>query len=195
MNNDLSLNDADEARLDRAIDRAVRDMMQLDPPPGLRRRVLSRLNQSGERRRHWLPRFAFAAAAAVVVLLSATEMWYRRDAPTPPKPPDMATMTAPRANDQATMRNEFDGPSIPGGQITKELIRMPRVTNVFGTRRDDATAATVRGAEPARPRVLENLAPLTIVPLSARPIVIEPLSIPALPKGGPQVFTSPRLRP
>ena len=74
MNNDLSLNDADEARLDRAIDRAVRDMMQLDPPPGLRRRVLSRLNQSGERRRHWLPRFAFAAAAAVVVLLSATRM-------------------------------------------------------------------------------------------------------------------------
>ena len=70
MNNDLSLNDA---QLDRAIDHAVREMMQLDPPPGLRRRVLSRLNQSGERRRHLLPRFAFAAAAAVVVLLSATE--------------------------------------------------------------------------------------------------------------------------
>ena len=179
MNNDLSLNDA---QLDRAIDHAVREMMQLDPPPGLRRRVLSRLNQSRERRRHLLPRFAFAAAAAVVVLLSATERWYRSDAPTPPKPPDMTTMTPALPIDQATMRIEFDGP--PGRQITKEPIRMPRVTSVFGTRRDDATAATVRGAEPARSSVLENLAPLTIVPLSARPIGIEPLTIPALPKGG-----------
>ena len=96
----------------------------------------------------------------------------------------MTTMTPALPIDQATMRIEFDGPSRPGRQITKEPIRMPRVTSVFGTRRDDATAATLRGAEPARSSVLENLAPLTIVPLSARPIGIEPLTIPALPKRG-----------
>ena len=59
------------------------------------------------------------------------------------------------------MRNEFDGPSIPGGQITKELIRMPRVTNVSALDVMTRPRRPVRGAEPARPRVLENLAPLT----------------------------------
>ncbi len=48
MSNHTSLNDA---RLDRAIDRAVREMMQVDPAPGLRRRVLSRINAPVERRR------------------------------------------------------------------------------------------------------------------------------------------------
>ena len=40
MSNEFSWSAAREARLDRAIDRAVRDMMQVDPRPGLRRRVL-----------------------------------------------------------------------------------------------------------------------------------------------------------
>jgi len=35
---------ASETRLDRAIDRAVRDMMHVDPRPGFRRRVLARLD-------------------------------------------------------------------------------------------------------------------------------------------------------
>ena len=56
MNNEFSWNAAREARVDRAIDRAVREMMQVDPPPGLRRRVLARLNDSTERRSYLLPR-------------------------------------------------------------------------------------------------------------------------------------------
>lgn|SRR5574339_149031 len=178
MNNEFSLSAAREARIDRAIDRAVREMMQVDPPPGLQRRVLARLDSSGERRGHLLPGLAFAATALVVVLLSATQWWYRSNAPTPPKPPDMAKMIAP-VTTPPPGRIEFNGPEIPGGRITKEPIRMPRVTNVFGNRPSEVSAATVDGGTRAI-----VLPPLTIVPLSARPVVIELLVLPEMRKGG-----------
>jgi hypothetical protein len=174
MNNEFSLNAAREARIDRAIDRAVREMMQVDPPPGLRRRVLARLNESDKHRGPLLPRFAFAALAVVVLLLSATQFWYRSDAPTPPKPPDLAKMLAPRAIEVPTPVREFTGPDIPDRQITTERIRMPRVTNVFENRVGEVTAATINGGKQ------EIVLPaLRIVPLSARPVVIELLVLPA----------------
>jgi len=179
MNNEFSWSAAREARLDRAIDRAVREMVQVDPPPGLRRRVLSRLNDSGNRRAHLLPRFAFAAAALVVVLLSATQLWYRSDAPMPPKPLDMAKMLVPVAIESPPAPIEFTVPDAPPRQITKERIRMPRVTNVFGNRHNGVSAATVDVG--SREIVVP---PLTIVPLSARPIVVTPLMIASPSKGG-----------
>lgn len=178
MNNEISFSAAREARIDRAIDRAVREMMQVDPPPGLRRRVLARLDEPGKRRGHLLPRFAFATATVVVVLLSATELWYRSDAPTPPGPPKVAKMIV-LTTTPPPPAIEFRGPEIPGGRITKEPIRMPRVTNVFGTRAGEVSAATV---DAGGKRIVAP--PLKIVPLSARPIVIEPLIIPPLTKGG-----------
>jgi len=77
MSNDLSWNDAREARLDRAIDRAVREIMQIDPPPGLRRRVLAQLKQRPPRPRHLLLQFAVAMTVIALGLVSGTRMWYR----------------------------------------------------------------------------------------------------------------------
>jgi hypothetical protein len=52
---------------------------------------------------------------------------------------------------------------------------------VFDAQPSGVSAATVR--EPGADRIApETLEPLMIVPLSARPIVIEPLVLPALPK-------------
>src|SRR5947209_6166590 len=56
-------------RLDRAIDRAVRDLMWIDPPSGLRRRVLSRLEAPV--RASGFPRFAVLAAALAVLVVAA----------------------------------------------------------------------------------------------------------------------------
>ena len=178
MNNEFSLSAAREARIDRAIDRAVREMMQLDPPPGLRRRVLARLNESGEGRRRLLPEFTFATAVFVVVFLSATQLWYRSEAPTPPAPPKAAKMielTTP----PPPVTIESGGREASAGRITKEPIRMPRVTNVFGTRSDEVSATMINSGK------REVFAPpLKIVPLSARPIVIAPLVIAPAVKGG-----------
>lgn len=192
MNKEVSLSAAREARLDRAIDRAVREMMQVDPPPGLRRRVLARLDDSNKRRGSYLPRYALAIIAVfIVVAVSATEMWLRTDAPLPPKAPDIARLTAPphTSNPPDALSGpppnlarvgkpiELHDPPSRSGEMTKERIRMPRVTNVFGTRPGEVSAATLNPG--SREIVLPTL---TIVPLSARPIVIEPLVLPALPK-------------
>src|SRR6478736_1130720 len=92
MSNEFSWSSAREARIDRAIDRAVRDMIQIDPQPGLRRRVLARLHESKERQRDGLPwtQLAFGIVAAMLVLMAVPGLWYRGGQPTPPRPPAMA---------------------------------------------------------------------------------------------------------
>src|SRR5262245_65813028 len=86
MSNQTSVNDA---RLDRAIDRAVREMMQVDPAPGLRRRVLSRINAPTERRAVPALRYTFAAAALAVLVLSISLMPGHVEPPAPPKAPPL----------------------------------------------------------------------------------------------------------
>ena len=179
MNNERSLNDA---RLDRAIDRAVRELMQVDPAPGLRRRVLSRLNTPVERRAFPAMRYAFAATAAVVVtVVSFTLMPGPVEPPPAPKAPSLIVASGPPPIDLEPVLSTatVTGPSVSipteSARISKEPIPMPRITNVFSGQRSGVSAATVR--EPGA-----ALAPLTIVPLSARPIVIEPLVIRSIPK-------------
>ena len=58
-------------RVDEAIDRAVRDMVQHDARPGFRRRVLGRL-EAPARRVWWVPGLAAAAAAIVVTAVALT---------------------------------------------------------------------------------------------------------------------------
>jgi hypothetical protein len=184
MNSHTSLNDS---RLDRAIDRAVREMMQVDPAPGLRRRVLSRINAPVEHRTFPALRYGFAAAALAVVVLSFTLLPGHVEPPAPPKAPSPIVATGVSPVDLEAVLSTSTGTippvSIPAesARISREPIRMPRITNVFGAQSRGVSAATVR--EPGVPRIApETLAPLTIVPLSARPIVIEPLVLPALPK-------------
>src|SRR6476619_1587649 len=183
MSNHTSLNDA---RLDRAIDRAVREMMQVDPAPGLRRRVLSRIDAPVARRARPVMRYAFAAAALAVLVLSITLLPDHVDAPTPPKAPPMnvakATPVPPLAG---VIPPHEDGvrASVKSSNVTKEPIRMPRITNVFGAQPPGVSAATVREPGPVRISP-ETLAPLAIVPLSARPIVIEPLVVGDALRGG-----------
>ena len=56
--------------IDDAIDRAVGDMMQLDPNPGLRRRVLSRLERSSRPRiLWWSGSWQLVSAAAVLMII------------------------------------------------------------------------------------------------------------------------------
>jgi len=188
MNNEFSLSDAREARLDRAIDRAVREMMQVDPPPGLGRRVVSRLNAPAPRRPMQLPLYGLAAAALVVFVFSVTLMREQVEPPAPPGAPPIVATGVPPVDAEALMAAQPKvSTSIPG--ITRERIPMPRVPNVFGSRRSEVSAASERGSGirgeshgVSRGVAPETLAPLTIVPLSARPIVIERLVIIGTPK-------------
>jgi len=174
------------SRLDHAIDRAVRDMMHVDPRPGFRRRVLAHLGpeptHSSVR-----SRFVFAAAALAVLVLAVMVVVSNRhsdapravaqreaspaqDAPRPAAPATTAVQAAPLRK------------PTPGG--TTEPIRMPRVANVFGDRKRAAAATsietdTVWPVSPAatHPDPPSGPAPLVIPPLDGpAPIVIAPLN-------------------
>jgi hypothetical protein len=177
MNSHTSLNDA---RLDRAIDRAVREMMQVDPAPGLSRRVLSRINAPAEHRTFPALRYGFAAAA-LAVCLSITLLrvtW----ATHPPKAPRailaggvhrliwklLSTVTISPVSIQRVSTN------------LKRTDHMPRTTNVW-------RAATRRISGHGAMTVCYAFVPGRCAPdraLSARPIVIEPLVLGTPEKGG-----------
>jgi len=169
---------ARETRIDRAIDRAVRDMMQIDPPAGLRRRVLARLSDSKrpQRQAPWA-QIVFATGAAMLVVMAAPRMWYRADQPMPPRRPALAIgAPAPAVDVESVMSHAsvVGEPVSTPGQVTRESIRMPRVGNVFGSVRNEVSAANADNASHTKARQLppESLTPLTIVPLSARPLVL-----------------------
>jgi len=130
--------------LDDAIDRAVRTMMNVDPPAGLRRRVLSRLETSPGPV-PWLPRLALGmavlAALVVAVLLlrpapAPTELVQqaagRQAAPAPP----VAT-----ADESQKAKPTVAAPPSARTAVTETPIPMPRVADVFGARNAAVTAA------------------------------------------------------
>jgi len=197
MNNDSPWTGSHKSPLDRAIDRAVRTMMHVDPAPGLRRRVLSRLDSPGADRRLFLPGYAWGAAA--IVILIAGVMFTRAHRADPgaavSQPSTVAAEAPPRRENPAASTQvpvEQKSPSpVPSRRITREAIPIPRIANVFGARTGSVSAAAVSGVEAVWPGAEDPssaVAPLVITPLTPAPIetpaiVIPPLVI-APPKGG-----------
>jgi hypothetical protein len=199
MNNDSPWTASHDSPLDRAIDRAVRKMMHVDPPPGLRRRVLSRLEPGAAERRLFVPRYAWGTAALVILI--AAVMFTRDHRPEPvavvPQPSVVAgapppPRVGPATSRQAPLRVEPAPRSrSSSGRMTHETIPMPRIANVFGTRTAVVSAAADSGVEavwPGAENLPNSIDPLVITPLTPAPIetpaiVIPPLVI-APPKGG-----------
>jgi len=189
-----------ESRLDRAIDRAVRDMMHADPRPGFRRRVLARLEGQSIRGPMFSPIAIPAAALALLFLVVVVTRWNSYpptssvtqearstrvpdiDLPAPRvEPANPRTQPAPRTPDRAPDR----------GRLSSEPIRMPRVRNVFAADSNAVAAASVDAdtvwPAPA-PDTHEDrqmgLAPLVIPPLQPPPPIVIPPINPRGPGGG-----------
>jgi hypothetical protein len=200
MNNQSSWGDRHDTPIDRAIDRAVRDMVQVDPALGLRHRVLSRLDAS-PRRSSGVPRYAWGAAMFAIVVLM---LMLVRDQPsepvtTGPVAAEVSEVAAP-APDRPVER-PLVRPTPPSSRreafpnVTREAIRMPQVENVFGAPSPSVSASAARdtgsaeaGSEEAFDDRHVAVAPLIISPLTPAPIempaiVIQPLGM-AAPKGG-----------
>jgi hypothetical protein len=199
MNNESSWGDRHDTRMDRAIDRAVRDMVQVDPALGLRRRVLSRLELPQHRTR--VPRYAWGTA---IVALAAVMLMLVRDRPiepltTSPTSTEISAVPAPRSDGTTDVPPVTSAPPVPrrgtSSGVTREAIPMPRVANVFGTPSPGVSAAdagntqSVRSAsDDASQDSAVAVPPLVILPLAPAPIempaiVIQPL-VTAAPKGG-----------
>lgn len=157
-----------DARVDRAIDRAVHQMMSAEPRPGLRGRVLGAIERPAQAGWGWLPG-ATAAALSVAALMLA--VLYLRPAPSavqPPQPPVIAQApSGPSvpAEPQPVPEVERQSPesgAAPSGPRVERLPEPPKVGNVFGSRPDGrVTAATVSGGDASG----TELPPLILSPI------------------------------
>jgi hypothetical protein len=196
--------------IDRAIDRAVRKMMQIDPPAGLRRRVMSRIETPAPRRTIFLPAFAAAAAVLAILVLGIVAARQGRVAPSTVEAPAAAVVEQAPAADAPVARAPAPvTTSSPRTQpvatprragFHREPIPMARVDDIFGTRTTAIAAAAdptadaiwtgpadsdVGGAAAPAPIVVD---PVGVAPIETAPIVIAPLFVgrPVNAPGGPK---------
>jgi hypothetical protein len=191
-----------ETQLDEAIDRAVREMMDVEPRGDLRARVLAELGGPPARVSRW-PRFAFGSMALAAAIL-AFFLFAKR--PTdravehsvagalPPPAPAAGPTAATRSPVPSAIGRE---PVLPDGGRRKTLARTPafedrpvRAASVDSAElmAADATAPVERlpSIEPIRISRLEDV-PVATSPIAIEPITIERLEIaPLTPRPSPR---------
>lgn len=180
-------------QIDEAIDRAVREMMQVDPRPGLRRRVLARLERRSRAR--FRSSFGVLPAAAVMAIILAIVLPALRQASRE------VGRSTPVHSASNTPRELPSGPPIPAPvAVVPRPVRPPglqaRPVSIFGERRDRVSASSVppvvvdagwtsgpaaaEDASPGLPRIV--MTPLVEVgEIRVKPIEIQAITLPALP--------------
>ena len=142
----MSNDDRGESTLDRAIDHAVREMMHVDPRPGLRQRVLHRLNDRPPRGA-WLRVGALTTAATLVVVLFATTI-ERRSELQPASPGQVAVQSsAPGAlpPEPPTADEKPETASPPPVETATRA--EPKPESIFGPRTDRVRGASTPNAD------------------------------------------------
>jgi len=179
----------ERGRLDSAIDRAVRGLMQVNPRPGLRHRVASRLGAPAPRISWMLPTAA-TAALFVVVLVAWMLLHAPGGSPAPQSHIAVTPATTPDSHPTVPV------PVQPAASAPRTPARPPqrRSEAVFGPRRDRVAAANVASVGTIAPMPAANapyeppaltgtvapLAPILIAPIEVEPITIMPLTVTAL---------------
>jgi hypothetical protein len=164
-----------EREIDTAIDRAVRDLMDVDTDAAFRARVTARLHRPV--RRAWAPRLA-AGAVAMLAIAVAT-IWFRAPQPATrtqgtaartERPVPSQTLgvaesepsreaVSPSMTGSPKPTRRMAAPSIPRGTVVAAVAEMP-FTSI----------APLPGIEPI------SVAPLANTPIAPPEIVIAPLS-------------------
>jgi hypothetical protein len=163
-----------EREIDTAIDRAVRDFMDVDTDSAFRPRVTARLQRPA--RRAWTPRLAVAAVATVAIAMAL--LWIRTPPPAattegnavsaeqalPLPTPSVggsdpkAAAAVPMAPPRASARRAAE-PSIPPGTVVAAVAEMP-FTSI----------APLTAIEPI------SVEPIANTPITPQEIVVAPLS-------------------
>ena len=176
------MREARDARFEEAIDRAVREMLDVEPPAGLRGRVLDRIDAvstnpstnpvvSAFRRNSWW--IAGPVAAAALLVLAVLVPWRHAAPPiATPAAPSMASVETPRIVAPAV------SPKTPEPPRTASITRpAPRRIE------DRIVVATVAAADDPTPQIapLTAIAPITVAgthpeEIAPKQIAISPLT-------------------
>ena len=175
--------------LDDAIDRAVRRMVQVEGPPGLRRRVEARITTAPlASSAPWFRYVAVAAAIALLVLAAGVRL-RRNDAPVPQSverrvesqpapqaaPPSPAPEPAPSSATAVEPGVVAQTRRQPSRVPHADVIRMPKIENVFGDAAGTVAAASVPEADGVRIAALPEATPAAD-PMSVSALSIAPLT-------------------
>jgi hypothetical protein len=167
-------------RLDHAIDRAVREMMDVDAEPAFRARVFNRLERPGPSSR-WRGALAVPSAALVLLILFVAT---REPRSTPAPVVVVEAPAAPRAVPPEPARSERPARTIPrrAPVATRGPAPMPNVTQELAPGSVMATVAPAPEAvpaaqfTPATAMPLIQVAPIELPPIDPPAIVIAPLT-------------------
>jgi len=158
-----------EQHLDDAIDRAVRDLMDVDADTAFRAQVLERLEQSKSRRAGWRP-LALAGGAALALVFAVVLN----------RTPEPAPVTISVANPPSAASAPLSAPAAPAGRHEE-----PRRAVVATAPAHEPTVHAVAASQIPRGRMVATVAPdeavATIEPLeSIEPITVAPLDTPRI---------------
>ncbi len=160
----MSNDDRAESALDRAIDHTVREMMHVDPRPGLRQRVLHRLNDRPQRT-GWLGVGALATAATFAVVLFAVTI-DRPSEPQPASPGQVAVQpSGPGAFPPEPPAADEKPAATPAPVETATRVE-PKPEAIFGPRTDRVRGASTPGPGASDP--LRPIGPIAVPPLQSQ---------------------------
>lgn len=178
--------------LDGAIDRAVREMMTVDPRPGLRHRVTHSIKTPAPRSHGF--GFGLAALGLVVVALVSIMVWRPSTPAGPVHAPPVAVKApaapaAPLAGSQA-VQAPVAPPSAPvAAPVRPRPNVMPTPESIFGPRQEKVAAASLPPARvtsaidafwlnvPMDAARWSALAPITFQPVMVVPLAVQPLLV------------------
>ena len=166
--------------LDAAIDRAVREMLSVEPPPGLRGRVLDRI-ESPRRSIGWIW-IAGPVAAAAVILVAVLASWRHSAQPEPPAGPSIAKVEQNLGSPPVLQAPKFsESPNVisipvrsapaPGEQPSRHGVEARLLVAAVAPATDDAS-----GVDPLTPIVPITVPAVRPADIAHQEIAIGPLA-------------------
>ena len=189
--------EARDARFDDAVDRAVREMLDVEPRADLRARVMARIEEphvasgfdashvaSAFRRKFWLIGAPIAAAAIIILAVVIARRDAAGPALAPTAPPSIAQATPPPAPVTSAQTSPDSTPRTVTPDDRQWVVEPPREVQrvASATARDSrlAVAATVAEAQSGSSDGVEPLgeiAPISVAAISPRSISSPPIQI------------------
>jgi hypothetical protein len=167
-----------DEQLDQAIDEVAREMTAAEPSPTMRTDVLSRIEREGGRRApgQHLPRWAWAGAAAVLVLSVATTAWIVLSVPAPGSRQIAARNITGSAGPTtpSTPATTSAGPAADATMASAQPVARPRAV------RPAAAAQRFGLPDEAGPAPLAGPDAIEIVPLEPAALAVPSLGVTAL---------------
>ena len=192
------MNDSHSSPLDRVIDREVRTMMQVDPRPGLRQRVIARLQPPVERPGRSVGTWALACGTVAVVVLSALVL-LRSPAVQPPAEPrvEISRVAEPPVSPEPAPLSPATSSAPPPAAARPPQGPEPSPEAIFGPRSGRASAASLPARQSQKPAPAPNLTiELTVTEYSgAEPPVKKVVSMVVADRGSGTIRSAGTVKP